>query len=178
MKKVRFTAVIMLTAVLLLSMAAPAFAAGNDDVIKALKDAKVPETYIIQAENYLKTRQLTSDEANAVIAQINEAAAIMDKAGTKDVTKLSTEDKQEILALVSKAGDAVGVKVSVKKNSNGTYSVIGTDAAGNEVANFTAREVKQTGIDYTVMLLGVALILAAIGSSFAIKRYVPDPKAA
>jgi hypothetical protein len=178
MKKIKLTAALMLAAVLLLSMTATAFAAGNSDVIKALKDAKVPETYIIQAENYLKTHQLTSDEASAVITQINQAAAIMKEAGTKDITKLSTKNKQEILGLVSKAGEAVGVKVSVKKNSNGTYSVIGTDASGKEVANFTAKEVKQTGIDYTVMLLGAALILAAIGSTFFIRRYASDSKAA
>jgi ABC-type transport system substrate-binding protein len=178
MKKFQLAATLMLTAVILFSMAATAFAASNDDVITALKDAKIPETYIIQAENYLKTRELTSDEVGAVITQINKAAAVMDEAGTKDVTKLSSENKQEILAIVADAGEAVGVTVSIKKSSNGTYTVIGTDASGKEVANFTAKEVKQTGIDYTVLLLGAALILAAIGSTVVVKRQVSVARAA
>lgn len=178
MKMHKFAAALILTTLLVLGTVATALAAPNDDVIQALKDAKIPETYIIQAENYLKTHELTEEEVNAVMAHVEKAVEIMEKSGTKDITKLTVEDKKQILELVADAGEAIGISVSVKKNSDGTYTVAGTDSTGNEVVNFTTNEVKQTGINYMVLLAGIAVIIAAAGSYFLIKKNVVSTNAA
>jgi ABC-type transport system substrate-binding protein len=168
MLKKRLALILALALIISLGTVATSFAASNDDLIQALKDAKIPETYIIQAENYLKTRELTEDEANAVIANIEKAVEIMEEAGTKDITKLSAESKKEIIELVSDSGEAIGITVTIDKLSDGTYSVVGTDSTGNEVVNFTSNEVKQTGIDYTILFAGFILIIAS--SFFFIKK--------
>ena len=172
MKLLKNSVILLLTFILTFSMVATAFAAPNSDVIQALEDAKVPKTYIIQAENYLKTCELTQAEADAAIIQIKKAADIIEKAGTKDLTKLSDADKQQILAMVVEVGEANGITVSIKKGSNGTYTIIGTDSTGKEVINFSSKEVKQTGRNDILLLLGFVFMVAAAGSIFAIKRYV------
>lgn len=171
MKLLKNSVILLLTFILAFSMVATALAAPNDDMIQALKDAKIPSTYIIQAENYLKTRELTQAEADAAIIQIKKAADIMEKAGTKDLTKLSA-DKQQILAIVVDAGAANGITISIKKGSNGTYTISGADSTGKEVINFSSKEVKQTGSNDILLLLGAVFMITAAGSIFAIKRYV------
>ena len=172
MKLFKNSVILLLAFILTFGMVATALAAPNDDMIQALKDAKIPSTYIIQAENYLKTRELTQAEANTAITQVKKAADIMEKAGTKDLTKLSNADKQQILAIVVDAGAANGITISIKKGSNGTYTISGADSTGKEVINFSSKEVKQTGSNDILLLLGAVFMIAAAGSIFAIKRYV------
>lgn len=178
MKMHKIAPTVILIVLLVLSTATTALAAPNDDVIQALKNAKIPETYIIQAENYLKTHELTQEEANAVIAQVDRAAEIMEEEGTKDVTKLSVEAKQEILQLVAEAGKAIDVKVTVKKQADGEFTISGTDVEGREIAIFTTNEVKQTGIDHTTALAGAAMIIAAAVLFFVVKKNIGSTEAA
>lgn len=69
MKLTKRLTTLFLTLALVLGTSIIALAAPNDDTIAALRAAKVPETYIIQAENYLKTTTLTAEEATAVVSQ-------------------------------------------------------------------------------------------------------------
>ena len=77
MKLTKKIASLFLTAALVVGTTVTAFAAPNDDVIQALKDAKIPQTYIIQAENYLKTTTLTAEQATAVRGQVAAAQKVM-----------------------------------------------------------------------------------------------------
>ncbi len=170
MKLFKITTIIILTIVLTLSLIATVIAAPNDDVIQALKDAGVPETYIIQAENYFKTTELTQAEADAAIVQINIVNDILEDAKVEDLTELSDAEKQQVLAAVMDAGEAINLEVQVKKNSDGTYTISAVDESGDEVAVFTSDEVKRTGGDYTLLFMGAGLLLLAIGSTFVIKK--------
>ena len=147
-----------------------AFASPNDDAIAALKNAKVPATYVIQAENYLKTTTLTADQSAAVIAQITEANAIVNASGVTDLTKLSEADKNAVLENIVQAGKAIDLTVNVTKQSNGQYLVVAKDAAGNTVLNLSSNEVKQTGMDNTIIYVGMLMIILSAGSVFVLRR--------
>ena len=147
-----------------------AFATPNDDAIAALKNAKVPATYVIQAENYLKTTTLTADQSAAVIAQITEANAIVNASGVTDLTKLSEADKNAVLENIVQAGKAIDLTVNVTKQSNGQYLVVAKDAAGNTVLNLSSNEVKQTGMDNTIIYVGMLMIILSAGSVFVLRR--------
>ena len=161
---------LVVAAALVVGTSITAFAAPKDEVIQALKDAKVPQTYIIQAENYLKTRTLTSEEAAAVKAQVSVAEKVMVDAGTKDASKLTSEQKNEVLAAVKKAGESVGLTVSVTKQSNGQFEIVAKDASGKIVASFTSKEVKQTGINTTIIYAGALMMILAAGSVLVVRR--------
>ena len=163
-------ATLILTLSLAIGTSITAFASPNDDIIAALKSAKVPATYLIQAENYLKTTTVTAEQSTAVIAQISEADAIVAAAGVTDITKLSAADKNAIIENIVAAGDAIDLTVSVTKQSNGQHLVVAKDASGNTVLNFTSNEVKQTGMDNTIIYVGMLMIVLAAGSVFVLRR--------
>lgn len=170
MKLSKKLAGLVLTASLVFGTSVTAFAAPNDDVIQALKDAKVPQTYLIQAENYLKTTTVTAAQATSVKSEITKAADVVKAAGTTDLTKLSDAQKAQVLAAVSEAGKDLGLTVNVTKASNGAYVIAAKDATGKEVVNFTGNQVKQTGVDNTILALGAFMLVAAAGSVFVVKR--------
>jgi hypothetical protein len=161
---------LFLSAALVLGTSVTALADSNEDVIKALKDAKMPETYIIQAENYLKTRELTAEEASAVKAQIVVADKVLDNSKVKDVTKLSTADTNKILAAVKEAGKAVGLTINVSKQSNGKLEVVAKDKTGKAVVAFASNQVKQTGFNDAVIYAGAFLIVLAAGSVYVLRK--------
>lgn len=171
MKLSKKLASMVVAASIVLGTSVTAFAAPNDDVISALKNAKVPATYLIQAENYLKNNTLTADQASAVTSKINDAASVLKTAGVTDITKLSAAQKQQVIADATSAGSAIGLTVTTAKQSNGTYAVVAKDASGNTVANFTSNDVKQTGSNDIALALGAVLLVAAAGSTaFAVKK--------
>lgn len=161
---------LILTAALVVGTSFTAFAAPSDDVISALNSAKVPETYRIQAENYLKTITVTADQAATIKAEISDANAVVTAAGVTDLSKLSKADKDKVLADATAAGKAIGLTVSVTKLANGQYAVVAKDQNGNVVINFTTNEVKQTGMDTTVIYMGLLMIVLAAGSVFVVRR--------
>ena len=170
MKLSKKLAGLVLTASLVLGTSVTAFAAPNDDVIQALNDAKVPQTYIIQAENYLKTTTITAAQATSVKAEITKANDVLKAAGTTDLTKLSAAQKATVLAAVTEAGKDLGLTVSIDKTSAGAYEITAADSTGKEVINFTGNQVKQTGVDNTILALGAFMLVAAAGSVFVVKR--------
>jgi hypothetical protein len=170
MKFSKRLASLFFTAALVVGTSFTVLAAPNDDVIKALKDAKVPATYLIQAENYLKTRELTTEEVSAVKAQISSVDKIVKDSGVKDLSKLSNADKRKIIEAVKESGKAIDLAISVQKQSNGSIEVVAKDEAGKVVASFTSNEVKQTGFDSTVTYAGALMIILAAGSVFVLRR--------
>jgi hypothetical protein len=170
MKFSKKLASLMLTAALVVGTSTTALAASNDEVIKALKDAKVPATYLIQAENYLKTNTLTAEEAAAVKSEITKVDQIVKQAGVTDLTKLSDADKKKVISSVQEAGKAADLNVSIQKQSNGNIEVVAKNEQGKVVASFTSNEVKQTGLDSTVIYAGALMIILAAGSVFVLRR--------
>lgn len=170
MKLKRLFSIVTLTLIFVLSTSVMVFAAPNDDVITALKNADVPESYIIQAENYLKNNTLTAAQADAVEVQITKAVDIMKAAGTKDVSKLSQADQNAIIQSIEAAGKEINLTIAVVKKSDGKIYVSAADADGKVVANFTSNDVKQTGISSSVLFAGLLLIAAAAASAVVIRK--------
>lgn len=168
----KLLSVVTLTLALILGTSVMAFAAPNDDVITALKNANVPESYIIQAENYLKNNTLTAAQASAVEAQITKAADIMKASGTKDASKLSQANQDAILQAAKDAGSAIGLTMTITKKSDGKVYITAKDAAGKVVANFTSNDVKQTGVNNSIIYAGIFLVAAAVFSTVFIKKKV------
>lgn len=170
MKLTKKLTTLFLTLALAIGTSVVAFAAPNDDVIAALKNANVPATYIIQAENYLKTTTITEAEAASVVSEITNATDVLDAAGTKNLTALSDADKNEILGYITAAGNAIDLTITVTQQSNGQYAIVAKDAAGNTVVNFASNEVKQTGMNTTIIFVGALMIMLAAGSLMVLRK--------
>lgn len=162
------TVTLLMVLLLIVGSSASVFAATEDDIIQALRDAKVPETYIIQAENYLKENDVTSEDASAIIAKIEDSKAILDAAGVTNVTELSDADKQELLDNVRSAGEVLDLTFTISA-SNGSYDVVVTDAEGAVVTEFKSNQVNQTGAN-PIMFVGGFVLIAAAAAFLMINR--------
>lgn len=160
--------VVALSVVLCMNMTVSASA--NDDVINALKAAKVPATYLTKAENYLKTTTITDAQATAVKSEITKVQGVMTTANVTDLSKLSQADKNTVIAAITAAGKDIDLNVAITKQADGNFAVAVTDKNGKAVDSFTSNQVKQTGSDNTLMVLGLGLIVLSAGSLFVVKR--------
>lgn len=152
----KLTALLMI-AILVLTMGAAVSAATEADIISALQAANVPAVYVSQAQSYLAANEVTAAQADEIIGYINDAKATA--AGQTSLSKLTADQKNEILADVTAAAKVLDLKATY----NGVDHTIGiTDTTGKLViAVSSANAVKQTGYDYSLVLIGLLTVLLA-----------------
>lgn len=110
-----------------------ASAATKQDVINALKSVRANSAMITMAENYLKTTKLSPDKLDAVVKNINDVKAIMDARGVTDVTKLSSSDKQKVLAEIQDTAKIVGLEANYSITKDGVGVVTLVNGKGKKV---------------------------------------------
>lgn len=168
MKIAKKLSTLVLSLCMVFGASSMALAAPNDDVISSLKANHVPNDYIIQAENYLKNHTLTDAQADAVIEQIEKVNDILVAGGTKNVRELSQSQQDVIVDAIQVAGDAIGLDITITSNS--TVHVIATDSKGNVVVDFASTQVKQTGLDNTIPVAGIGLVIIAAGAFVLMRK--------
>ncbi len=158
--KFRKLSVLVLSLIMMLAMSITAFAATEDDIIKELKAAGVPDTYVAQAEQYLANNDVTADQADGVIDEIKAAKATA--GDVTDVKKLNADQKAAIIKNVEAAGKAMDAVVTVDTKNN---KVTITDKNGKEYV-VEENPVKPTGVSvyatYAVVA-AMAMVLVACG---------------
>lgn len=152
----KLTALLMI-AILVLTMGAAVSAATEADIISALQAANVPAVYVSQAQSYLAANEVTAAEADEIIGYINDAKSAA--AGQTSLSKLTAAQKIAIINDVEKAASVLDLKATY----NGVDHTIGiTDTTGKLViAVSSANAVKQTGYDYSLVLIGLLTVLLA-----------------
>lgn len=139
-------------------------AATKQDVINALKSVGANSAMITMAENYLKTTSLSSDKLDAVVDNINDVKAIMDASGVTDVTKLSKEDKDKVLAEVSDTANLVGLNANVVVGKDGKRTISLTNDSGKTVAVIAGNgNVMKKTATANVLGMAVGSLTAAAG---------------
>ena len=124
----------------------------------------VPDNYMVQAENYL-----TEDQANQIIAIVDEAKAYVKQYQITSFEGLSRTHKEALLSFAQEAASVVGLKVTIV---NGNDVVI-TDSNGTTVATFEAA-IKVTGgqADFTnAAIIGVVILGVLGAAAFAAYKY-------
>ena len=119
----------------------------------------VPDNYMVQAENYLNTIDLTEDQAKAYVKQYQITS----------FEGLSRTHKEALLSFAQEAASVVGLKVTIV---NGNDVVI-TDSNGTTVATFEAA-IKVTGgqADFTnAAIIGVVILGVLGAAAFAAYKY-------
>lgn len=125
------------------------------------KTVNVPDNYLVQAENYLNTIDMTAEQANQVIAAVDEAKEFIKTNNITDLNALTGAQKQSILSMAQKAADVVGLKITI------------TDSTGKTVATFDAA-IKVTGgqADFTNAAVIAIAVLGVLGmAAFAARKY-------
>lgn len=162
MKKILY---VLALALVFLGTSTSVSAASESDIIATLNDAGVPAVYVTQAENYLRANDVTDAEADQIISRINNAAAIAN--GVTDLSQLSQEQLQAILAEATAAASVLGLTLSFE---DGVVTFFDADNSVVAQLSMDGNEVKQTGSSYTYLVAGLGLVVAAAGSAVLLKR--------
>ena len=120
--------------VLFFGVQANVAAATENDIIKTLVSSSLPSNYVQQAKNYLRSNDVTAEEANQVIDHINNAQAVVNARGAKSVNQLTKADKQAILAELTATTAVLDITVTVTSKK-----VVFSDAEGTVVAAFPTK---------------------------------------
>lgn len=116
MKKI--SAIIVALLIVAIS-AVTAFAAGiNDNEQKVLDELKTsvemqgvemnwPAAYVNQAENYFNTIDMTSDQAEQIIAVIRSGKTQLESTGAKNIAECTAEQKKELMSSLTKVMEPV-----------------------------------------------------------------------
>ena len=116
MKKI--SAIIVALLIVAIS-AVTAFAAGiNDNEQKVLDELKTsvemqgvemnwPAAYVNQAENYFNTIDMTSDQAEQIIAVIRGGKTQLESTGAKNIAECTAEQKKELMSSLTKVMEPV-----------------------------------------------------------------------
>ena len=109
-------------------------AATENDIIKTLVASSLPSNYVQQAKNYLRSNDVTAEEADQIIGHINNAQTVVDARGAKSMNQLTKADKQAILAELTATAAVLDITVTVTSKQ-----VVFSDAEGTVVAAFPTK---------------------------------------
>lgn len=133
---------------------------------------KVPAEYVNQAEKYLAANDVTADEVATIDSKIDDAFAVVKSENVTDLTKLSKDAKQKVLADAQSAAKVVGVTVTYDaksgavtgKTADGTVVLTGSVKADSTTGSTTAASssngvIKATGFGVSATVaVAVALV--------------------
>lgn len=130
-------------------------AATTDDVLDALDRAKVPEAYILQTKAYLDENPISAASADAVVLHIDKSAILA--GGELSFDQLSDAQKAGILREIAEAAVDLDLRASyddghlvIRDHTGQIVFLIGQEAV-----------IKQTGHDYSIVLIGLGFLLLA-----------------
>lgn len=150
-----------LSLVLVFAMSITAFASTKADIILALKEAGA-NAYVSQAEQFLADNDLTETQIDGVIAEIKKAQATAD--GVTDISQLTAAQKQAIVANVDAAAAIVDAVAVVDWNDNTITITKGNSDYVVEAAPIkpTGASTTATVAVIAVLALGLAACGAAV----------------
>jgi uncharacterized beta-barrel protein YwiB (DUF1934 family) len=99
-----------------------------------LEASSLPSNYVQQAKNYLRSNDVTVEEADQIIVHINNAQSVVNARGAKSMNQLTKVDKQAILAELTATAAVLDITVSVTSKE-----VVFSDADGTIIATFPTK---------------------------------------
>ena len=112
--------IFLITILAILFVATTSFAATETELLNKLKgtykiagqNRRLSASEIVQIERYLSENNVTPEQADAVIAKIDETIAYINNTGVKNIKDMSQEQKDEVLGIISDGAAAVNLTVS------------------------------------------------------------------
>lgn len=175
----KFAVIVLAIALLIvpMSISASAESAINEfekKVLEALdenvkvgdKTFHLPQEYVTQAENFLKTIDMTEAEAETILEKIADSKEIIvdnNITSTTDLKALPADAKKAIL----ENGKAASAAVDAELTYDGTDVTVTHDGAP---VFEDAPIIKVTGaeVDYTAIVLAAAAVIAMLVAGFAV----------
>lgn len=136
----------------------------------------VTEYHKKQMNEYFTNNPVTAEQESFVLTKADECIAIMDKAGVKDVTKLSEGDLKSVQSKVQEAATKIGLTVTyegsyvkVWKNGNLVAELL-VKSSSNGTATTSTQKFVYTGSNATLGMASAIVILISLAGVVKLRR--------
>lgn len=116
---------------------------------------------IINAKRYLQEYPVSSEDADKIMAKIDEAVKVLEDAGTTDFSKLSKTQKDNLTSIAQEAASIAGATISY--DSKNKVVTIYKDGKVFTAKSVTSNFV-QTGSDNTVYAVSALVAIIAVAA--------------
>jgi len=125
-------------------------------------EVKLLDSDIVKVERYLSENEITADQADQIIAKIDEIVAIMNSEGVADPLKLNDAKRKEVLNIAKEAANLAGASLTYDY-TNKVVSIY-KDGKLVDTASIKPYKLAQTGSSNTVYVVisGLALVTGAL----------------
>ncbi len=147
-------------------------ASASDDLIAELsksrtiggKTVTLSASDRVKLERYLSEHPITEEEKNSIVANVDEAVAIMEAEGTADLSKLSADAKEKITTLAKAAASEMDLTLVVDTvgNTIKVYDENGTLIESARVENGTLAYTGNNSFVYIVAPVVAIIAIAAV----------------
>lgn len=125
----------------------------------------VTEGHKVKMERYLAKHPATDAQADAVMAKVDEVAAVYEKAGVTDMAKLSAADLKKVQDLATEAAAILNVKIAW----DGAKVTIYYEGRVEDVIEFS-NKLPYTGNDTNIALVVSSVAVVALAAGFIARR--------
>lgn len=138
-----------------------------DDLYAKLSAYGMTSAEKVKVERYLADNTVTDEQANAILAKADEAIAIMDAEGTKDIRELSVDAKNKIRAIAQEAASTVGLTLTFRPGTVEVYK----DGVLIETATLSnGDKLVYTGNNINVVLIVATVAVIALATTFVVRK--------
>ena len=169
MKKILTSVLLM---VMLVMVVAPFVNAATsetlaDDLYAKLSAYGMTSSDMIKVQRYLADNPVTDAQANTILGKADEAIAIMDAEGTKDIRELSEEAKNNIISIAQEAASTIGLTLSFK---NGTVEIYKDGVLIESATLSNGDKLVYTGNSINVSLIVATVAVIALATTFVVRK--------
>lgn len=144
-------------------------AATKDELIAAVsktytvagKKVSLSNSDLVKVKRYVSENEISSENADAIIAKIDEAVNLMDKEGTSDPTKLSKSKKEELLNIAKEAASLAGASLTYDAN-NKSISIYKDGKLYDSVSLTSNYKFTQSGSNHMIYIIIATVAVIAI----------------
>lgn len=131
------------------------------------EEYKASDLDIADAKKYLEQYPVSEEDADKIIAKIDEAVALANEYGEADLTKLSKSQKEELMNIAQEAASIAGATISYDNKDK-----VVTIYRDGEVFTTKSLEAKfaQTGSNHTVYIITAFVAIIAVATVIGYKK--------
>ena len=132
-----------------------------DDLYAKLSAYGMTSADKVKVERYLADNEVTDEQASAILAKADEAIAIMDAEGTKDVRELSAE------AIAQETASTIGLTLVF---TSGTVEVYKDGELIDTVTLSNSGKLAYTGNNINVLLVVASVAVIALATTVVVRK--------
>lgn len=138
-----------------------------DDLYAKLSAYGMTSADKVKVERYSADNEVTDEQASAILAKADEAIAIMDAEGTKDVRELSADAKAKIKAIAQEAASTIGLTLVF---TSGTVEVYKDGELIDTVTLSNSGKLAYTGNNMNVLLVVASVAVIALATTVVVRK--------